>query len=221
MPAAILHFGREIEECFPLLRRSGYSIDCCQDDIDFGQVRQGEVDYDLVSSSDIESEMNWVAAERAREYFLVPAVLFQAGSGTRTSRTKRQVAKAETSDYDLVIPADEGVESWIPEIDDVIARGGRLRGATRRIIANSIQLRQETARVTGRTNREIERAKSLCEQDYLSRPISNMLADRVIQCRSCGESFVFTAGEQLLFQLRRAMHVPDKCGKCNFDSSYR
>ncbi|MBS1801948.1 MAG: zinc-ribbon domain containing protein [Acidobacteria bacterium] len=211
MSAAILHFGEEIDDCFSRLRQTGYLVHCSQQALDFDQLRRRETVYDLVSSSDLESEDCWLAAAEARKYLLVPSIFFQAAS----AGAERQIARVEASEYDLTIPTSQRYESWISGLDELIARGRRLRRASHRIVANSRELRRETTTFMERTNVDIARAKSLREYSDVSKPILNMLADRILKCRLCGEDFVFTAGEQLMFQLRWAMHAPDQCRKCN------
>jgi CxxC-x17-CxxC domain-containing protein len=39
-------------------------------------------------------------------------------------------------------------------------------------------------------------------------------ADRVLKCSSCGEEFVFTAGEQLFFHDKQFKNDPKLCKKC-------
>jgi Probable zinc-ribbon domain len=217
LAAAILHFGQEIDECFPLLRQRGYSIHCVQNVFDLHQARQSGAGYDLVSSTNVENSDSWVAADEARKHLLVPAILFHVKADLQSPQGKLGSAKFENSDYDLVIPADESSQCWIPKVNELVSLGQRLRGASKRLIANSKQFRQETAFAIEKTRLEIERAKAQLEQNDLSLPIPNMLADRILKCKSCGESFVFHAGEQLSFQLHRLMHVPDKCSRCKSD----
>jgi hypothetical protein len=42
----------------------------------------------------------------------------------------------------------------------------------------------------------------------------HMLTDQELTCRLCGESFVFTAGEQELLRLRGVDRVPTRCPVC-------
>jgi hypothetical protein len=217
MAAAILHFGQEIDECFPLLRQRGYSIHCVQNGFDLHHARQSGAGYDLVSSTDIENEDSWLAADEARKHLLVPAILFHVKADLQSPQGKQGLAESEDSDYDLVIQADDSSQCWIARVDELVLLGQRLRGASQRLTANSKQLRQQAAITIEKTRMEIERAKAQFEQNHLSLPIPNMLADRILKCKSCGESFVFHAGEQLLFQLHRLSHVPDKCSRCKSD----
>lgn len=214
MTAAILHFGKEIEMCFSRFRGQGYSIHCVQNAIDFHEARHLGLDYDLVSSADSESEDCWLAADEARKSLLVPAILFRTWTQIQPLRVEDRPPGIDPADYDLVIPADALPHVWIPRLDGLIALGRRLRLASQKIIANSVRLRQETSTVIDRTHLEIERAKSLCEEIDVFKPIPNMLADRILKCQSCGENFVFLAGEQLLTQLRDAMNVPVLCDNC-------
>jgi len=218
MAAAILHFGQELDGRLSLLEQRGYSISCFQQAVALNQVPRSETVYDLVSLTDVEDEHCWRAADRARRHLLVPAILLRVKPVTSLPRVERQSSGAITSDYDLVISQDESPHTWIPRIDALISMGQRLRCASEQIIARSIRLRKETAMVTERTHREMERAKLMREQNDLSMPIPNMLADRILNCNSCGESFVFTAGDQLLFQLRKLMHVPRDCKQCSRSS---
>ena len=39
-------------------------------------------------------------------------------------------------------------------------------------------------------------------------------ADRTLQCRECGVSFVFTAGEQAFFAEKGLMNDPQRCPTC-------
>lgn len=220
MASAILHFGREIEERFRFLRRRGNFIHCVQNAVDLDQLHQSGIEFDLVSSTDVEKEDCAVAAEEARRHLLVPAILFQVQAVNPLQRAAQKLAKsASPSDYDLVIRANESPEFWIPKLDGLVALGQRLRGASNRLVSNSIQLRQETAAVIEQTEMEIERARSQLEQSDMSSRIPNMLSDRILKCRSCGENFVFPAGEQLLLQLHRFRSVPERCGRCNSGSS--
>jgi hypothetical protein len=47
---------------------------------------------------------------------------------------------------------------------------------------------------------------------------SNLMAERVsdkpLRCSSCGDSFVFTSGEQELFRLRGIPYEPEQCPSC-------
>ena len=221
MSAAILHFGREIDECFPNLRQRGYSVQCSLDGNDLHHGRHGSAVYDLVSSSNLETVKSWNAASTARKHLLVPSILFQTPSAGRNPQTDRQFSEAETSDYDLVIPANKSPEHWIHQLADLIARGRRLRRASERIVANSRKSLSETAKTIARAGPAVGRATSLREHNDVLKPILNLLADRVLMCKSCGEKFVFTAGEQLMCQLRWAMHMPDRCRKCHSDSMTR
>lgn len=39
-------------------------------------------------------------------------------------------------------------------------------------------------------------------------------ADREVLCISCGATFVFSAGEQAFFELKRFTHEPKRCKEC-------
>jgi len=39
-------------------------------------------------------------------------------------------------------------------------------------------------------------------------------SDRLLQCSQCGESFVFSAGEQELLAVRGAQGAPNRCPRC-------
>ncbi len=41
-----------------------------------------------------------------------------------------------------------------------------------------------------------------------------MYEDRDLTCRDCGESFVFTAGEQEFFASKGLQNVPGRCASC-------
>ncbi len=43
---------------------------------------------------------------------------------------------------------------------------------------------------------------------------SHQLADRDLLCAACGDSFVFTAGEQELYLLRGVQRQPERCPTC-------
>jgi hypothetical protein len=145
MAAVILHFGQEIDECFPLLRQLGYSIHCVQSSIDISCACHSERNYDLVSSTDFENEDSRLAAEEARRHLLVPAILFQVRSAFQLPHVKQRSAKSRSSDYDLVISSNELPQSWISKIEDLASVGKRLRDASNRLVANSIQLKQDAA----------------------------------------------------------------------------
>jgi len=215
MPSAILHFGKEIDECFPQFRRHGYTIHCFQSAIDFREIGQTSTDYDLVSSADSEDKECLLAADHTRKSLLVPAVLFRTRVATPVFPAIDSSAMVDTSDYDLVIPTDAPTKVWIPRLDALISLGRRLRDASRRIVANSARLRQDA--ITERAHQEIGRANWLCEQIDVSRRIPNLLADRILKCTSCGTNFVFPAGEQLLMHFRDGMNVPLVCDECKRD----
>jgi Probable zinc-ribbon domain len=40
------------------------------------------------------------------------------------------------------------------------------------------------------------------------------LADKDLRCATCGDGFVFSAGEQELFRLRGISHQPEHCPNC-------
>jgi ribosomal protein S27AE len=40
------------------------------------------------------------------------------------------------------------------------------------------------------------------------------IADKVLSCASCGDGFVFSAGEQELFRLRGITEQPEHCPSC-------
>lgn len=145
--AEILHFGREVE-CFPLLRSRGYSIHRFDEAIDFSQLRRSRVDYDLVSLTEMESERFSSAATQAREVLLVPAVLFRMRTAIVGRELERRAAGPGTSDYDLEFSASEPEGVWLGALDDLVARGRRLRGAAERIVARSLELRQESEKAT-------------------------------------------------------------------------
>ena len=214
MTAAILHIGREIDECFPRFRRHGYTIHCFRSAVDFNRIQQSSIQYDLVSSTDSENEECRIAVDAARKSFLVPAILFSTRTETPASPPIDRSAGFDHADYDLIVPADAQPQVWIRRIDELVSLGRRLRLASQNIIASSIRLRQEASVVIGETQTAIERAKSLREWIDVSKPIPNMLADRILKCQSCGENFVFSAGEQLLRQFRDAMRVPALCDNC-------
>jgi len=79
-----------------------------------------------------------------------------------------------------VIQADDSSQCWIASVDELVLLGQRLRGASQRLTANSKQLRQQAAITIEKTRMEIERAKAQFEQNHLSLPIPNMLADRIL-----------------------------------------
>lgn len=212
MTAAILHFGPEVE-CFSFLRSKGYSIHSFQDSIDLRQIRKSRVEYDLVSVSEMESELLLLAATEAREHFLAPAILFRVRASIEKRHVELRSLGPSTSEYDLEFLPDDPLGTWISELDDLVACGRRLRRATKRIVARSLALGHESAKVITK-GQEIERAKLPSDANDMSKPIANMLADRILNCSKCGESFVFTAGEQLLFQLRGAERMPERCGRC-------
>jgi len=39
-------------------------------------------------------------------------------------------------------------------------------------------------------------------------------SDRKLKCIDCGESFLFSAGEQEFFHVKGFVHVPKRCKKC-------
>ena len=41
-----------------------------------------------------------------------------------------------------------------------------------------------------------------------------MLEDRTLTCRECGESFIFSAGEQQFFATKGLQHDPQRCASC-------
>ena len=41
-----------------------------------------------------------------------------------------------------------------------------------------------------------------------------MATDETLQCRDCGQSFLFTVGEQEFYQSRGLMHKPARCPEC-------
>jgi len=45
------------------------------------------------------------------------------------------------------------------------------------------------------------------------------LDDRLVQCRECGDSFVFSAGEQELLAVRGASGAPALCPRCRRPST--
>lgn len=42
----------------------------------------------------------------------------------------------------------------------------------------------------------------------------NFFEDKTLQCRDCGEEFVFTAGEQQFFQEKGFTNTPTRCPAC-------
>jgi hypothetical protein len=40
------------------------------------------------------------------------------------------------------------------------------------------------------------------------------LADKDLRCATCGDGFVYSAGEQELFRLRGISHEPEHCPNC-------
>jgi hypothetical protein len=43
---------------------------------------------------------------------------------------------------------------------------------------------------------------------------SHQLADKDLHCTACGDSFIFSAGEQELYLLRGVQHQPERCPTC-------
>ena len=41
-----------------------------------------------------------------------------------------------------------------------------------------------------------------------------MFQDKTLQCRDCGQDFVFTAGEQEFYQQKGLMNEPGRCPEC-------
>jgi CxxC-x17-CxxC domain-containing protein len=41
-----------------------------------------------------------------------------------------------------------------------------------------------------------------------------MLEDRTLTCRECGDSFIFSAGEQQFFATKGLQHDPQRCPSC-------
>src|SRR6186713_2842913 len=52
------------------------------------------------------------------------------------------------------------------------------------------------------------------ETAKLSRGVSVSYADKVLTCRDCGQSFVFTVGEQEFFASRGFTNDPSRCRDC-------
>jgi hypothetical protein len=50
---------------------------------------------------------------------------------------------------------------------------------------------------------------------------TRQIADKRLQCASCGDHFVFTAGEQEFFLLRGVMRQPERCPSCRRPQSGR
>lgn len=214
MAAAILYFGRDILECFPLLRRRGHSIHFFERAASPDQLRQAGIEYDLVSSADIESDECRHAAEEARALLLVPSIFFQTRTAIQLPRPEPQSANEDHSHHDLVISTDKLPQVWMPELEALIEKGRRLRSASKRIIANSIRLQFETAAAIEKTHLEMRRAKLQPEQNVASSAISNVLPDRVLRCKACGADFVFSTAEQLFSQVHNSLDPPEICQNC-------
>jgi CxxC-x17-CxxC domain-containing protein len=41
-----------------------------------------------------------------------------------------------------------------------------------------------------------------------------VLSDRTLQCKDCGEPFVFSVGEQRFFEAKGLAHEPQRCSGC-------
>ncbi|MBV8714023.1 MAG: zinc-ribbon domain containing protein [Chloroflexi bacterium] len=44
--------------------------------------------------------------------------------------------------------------------------------------------------------------------------MADRVCDKPLRCSSCGDSFVFTSGEQELFRLRGITREPEQCPSC-------
>lgn len=42
--------------------------------------------------------------------------------------------------------------------------------------------------------------------------------DKVLKCSTCGDEFIFSAGEQLFFREKQFQHEPKRCKKCKASS---
>jgi len=50
--------------------------------------------------------------------------------------------------------------------------------------------------------------------DRAGRRLSTVFNDRTLQCKDCGDDFVFSAGEQRFFAEKGLTHEPQRCGTC-------
>jgi CxxC-x17-CxxC domain-containing protein len=217
MAGTILHFGQEVAPCFPLIRQAGYSIRCYEKAYEFGHALQSKVDHQAVSLCDVEENVSRLIIHTARAYSRAPLILFRTRNVISFPAGEKELPrKAEISDsnFDLVIPTLTSPSTWLSTFDEVIARSREIREQSRRIQMKSASLCRETASLIEKNRVEVRRAQAERQRGASIATASASLADKNLICKICGEEFVFTAGEQLFFQLRNFVNIPKHCKKC-------
>jgi CxxC-x17-CxxC domain-containing protein len=217
MAANILHYGQELSDCFPFLRNAGYSISRYEKVIEFRESLESGVDHDAISLSDLERDESALVVETARIYSPAPLILFRTGKVIPFEASERQHAPSQENarpDFDLVIPAAASPLTWIPEIDGLIARSREILTQSREIREISIQLRRAAAAAREKSRLERERGEMERARNAVLIAAPTVAVDRVLRCAVCGEEFVFSAGEQLFFQLRNFVNDPKHCRRC-------
>jgi CxxC-x17-CxxC domain-containing protein len=217
MAANILHYGQELSECFPFLRKAGYSISRYEKIFEFREVLQSGTSHDAISLCEVEDAESRLVVQAARTYSPAPLILFHTANVIPFSAGGQELAGMQEdpgSEFDLVIRASASPWIWISEIDELIARSRELFNESRRIREVSAVLRQEAEAAREKTRFERERAEAERARNALTVAAPAIPADRMLRCSVCGEEFVFSAGEQLFFQLRNFINDPKQCRRC-------
>ncbi len=117
MAARVIHFG--VDDCYRLsvLRRAGYDVDDCSDEIQLRAVLEtmGEADAVMVNDSDGSIPESVISLARAR--CAAPIILFPNAS--RTYSAEQEV--------DLVVPSFTPPQEWLLKLANLIVRSRTLR----------------------------------------------------------------------------------------------
>lgn len=218
MIANILHFGQEHVDRFHLLREAGYSLRRYERILEFRNALQSDIDLDAVSITEFEEPaISELIVRTARSYSSAPLVLFRTKSVILFPPSDKLSAAMHPDsnlDFDLVVSVTAPAQTWLAEIDALIARSRELLKESRRTREQSRRLQQEAAEVIEQTRFESERAAIECAQNAVIGEAAGFVADRVLVCTDCGRNFVFTSGEQVYFRSRNFFNDPKHCKSC-------
>ena len=226
MAANILHFGQELGDYFPPLRKAGYSINRYEKIFEFRQVLQSGIGHDAISLSDRHDDISLLVVLAARTYSPAPLILFRTEKVIpfpAGDKLPSRMDENTKSDFDLVVPGAASPYTWISHIDKLIARNRAILDESRRLRDTFFLLRRESAmicresaEVMAKSQFDRKRAELELVRNASTATSSTPLVDRPLTCSVCGAAFVFSAGEQLFFRSRNFVNDPKRCKTCRF-----
>ncbi len=147
MAARVIHFGTDDCHRLTVLRTAGYVVDACTSLVQLHKALKTTVDPDAVCIAEGDGAVPEAAGNLARSHSRAPVILFQSTN-----------LRSEDTVFDLVVPTLTPPQTWLREMEALIAESQAIRVRSRSLIENSRELREEAA--VARKKSKSERARS-------------------------------------------------------------